>query len=215
MSGTHVGTSGWSYPSWRPGFYPAEATPADFLRFYATQFDTVELNATKYRLPSEEQFRSWAAQVPDGFRFAVKAPDGFERRLQTFEERVLGLGDRLACVRVVVERPRDDGFLELLFGAADPSVRYALDLRDPSWDGVEERLTEAGAVRVDDRSGRAGWAYLRFRELRYSAHELEAITGELRVLTAAGIETYAYFRHGDAPDAADAARWVSERMRGA
>ena len=104
--------------------------------------------------------------MPDGFRFAVKAPDGLERRLATFEERVRCLGDRLGCVRVVVERPRDDGFRELLFGSADPGIRYALDLRDPSWDGVEERLAEAGAVRVDDdRRARPGWAYLRYREL--------------------------------------------------
>ena len=54
------------------------------------------------------------------------------------------LGDRLGCVRVVVERPRDDGFLELLLGSADPAIRYALDLRDPSWDGVEERLAAVG-----------------------------------------------------------------------
>ena len=151
-----VGTSGWGYPSWQPGFYPAGLDRSEFLSFYAAQLPTVELNATKYRLPSEEQFRAWAAQVPDGFRFAVKAPDGLERRLATFEERVRCLGDRLGCVRVVVERPRDDGFLELLLGSADPGIRYALDLRDPSWDGVEERLAAAGAVRVDDDCGRGG-----------------------------------------------------------
>ena len=94
--------------------------------------------------------------MPSGFRFAVKAPDGVERRLATFEERVLALGDRLGCVRIVVERPRDEGWLELLLGSIDPSIRYALDLRHPSWDGVEERLAEAGAVRVDDPAGRAG-----------------------------------------------------------
>ena len=128
--------------------------------------------------------------MPDGFRFAVKAPDGIERRLATFEERVRCLGDRLGCVRVVVERPRDDGFLELLLGSVDPAIRYALDLRDASWDGVEERLTEAGAVRVDDRSGDAGWAYLRFRELLYTDAELEAIAAEL--------ERLARTRHGRA-----------------
>ena len=49
-----VGTSGWSYPSWRPGFYPAGADPAGFLAFYAERFPTVELNTTGYRLPAEE-----------------------------------------------------------------------------------------------------------------------------------------------------------------
>jgi uncharacterized protein YecE (DUF72 family) len=209
VSHTLVGTSGWSYPSWQPGFYPAGLDRAAFLSYYAQQLDAVELNVTKYRLPAEAQFRSWAAQVPDGFRFAVKAPDRVERRLATFEQRVLALGDHLGCVRVVVERPRDDGFLELLLGSADPAVRYALDLRDPTWDGVEERLAAAGAVRVGDTSGLAGWAYLRYRELRYDHSELATIAAGLRKLDRAGIETYAFFRHGDAPDAPLAALQVS------
>ena len=214
MSSVRVGTSGWGYPSWQPGFYPAGLDRGAFLSYYAERLATVELNATKYRLPSEEQFRAWAAQVPDGFRFAVKAPDGIERRLATFEERVRCLGDRLGCVRIVVERPRDDGFLELLLGSADPGIRYALDLRDPSWDGVEERLAEAGAVRVDDGLGRAGWAYLRFRELVYDETELAGIASELEGLARAGVETFAFFRHGDEPDAPAAAVAVAAAVGG-
>jgi uncharacterized protein YecE (DUF72 family) len=209
-----VGTSGWGYPSWQPGFYPARLDRSEFLSFYAAQLPTVELNATKYRLPSEDQFRNWAAQVPVGFTFAVKAPDGLERRLATFEERVRCLGDRLGCVRVVVERPRDDGFLELLLGSADPGIRYALDLRDPSWDGVEERLAAAGAVRVDDESGRAGWAYLRYRELQYQPDQLDEIAAQVRRLTDANVETFAFFRHGDLPDAPAAALRVASTLRG-
>jgi len=200
-----VGTSGWGYPSWQPGFYPTGLDRSGFLSYYAERLATVELNATKYRLPAEEQFRSWAAQVPDGFRFAVKAPDGIEHRLATFEERVRALGDRLGCVRIVVERPRDDGFLELLLGSVDPGIRYALDLRDPSWDGVEERLAEAGAARVGDAMGRAGWAYVRYRELGYDDAELARIATGLGQLDRAGIETYAFFRHGDEPHAPAAA----------
>ena len=63
-----IGTSGWSYPSWRPGFYPADLQPAEFLRFYAERFDTVELNSTGYRLPSADQFRRWADAVPGRLR---------------------------------------------------------------------------------------------------------------------------------------------------
>ena len=88
-------------------------------------------------------------------------------------------------------------------------IRYALDLRDPSWDGVEERLAAAGAVRVGDVSGAAGWAYLRHRELLYSEDELDAITRELSELAGRGIETFAYFRHGDDPDAPAAALRVT------
>ena len=201
MSQPLVGTSGWSYPSWRPGFYPDGTRPEAFLATYASRLPAVELNATKYRLPSEDQFHRWAAQVPDGFRFAVKAPEGVERRLDAFAERVLALGDRLGCVRLVVERPRDEGLLELVLGSSAPAIRWAFDLRDPSWDGIEPQLAERGAVRVDDESGTAGWAYLRFRELRYDAVELAALTGRLRALVGRDTETFAFFRHGDEPDA--------------
>ena len=68
LAGLYVGTSGWSYPSWKPGFYPAGAKPQDFLRLYAERFPTVELNTTGYRLPAEEQFERWAEQTPPGFR---------------------------------------------------------------------------------------------------------------------------------------------------
>src|ERR1043165_4163655 len=102
-----VGTSGWSYPSWRPGFYPAGTAPDAFLRFYAERFDTVELNTTGYRLPAEEQFERWAAQTPDGFRFAVKMPVARLDRVGTFVERVRLLGDRLGPVRVVIQSKRD------------------------------------------------------------------------------------------------------------
>lgn len=212
MTRVLVGTSGWSYPSWRPGFYPGGTAPADFLRHYAGVLPTVELNATKYRLPSEEQFRVWAEQVPEGFRFAVKAPPRVEARLDVFEQRVRALGERLGCVRVVVETPRDDGFVELLLRAADPTLRYALDLRDPSWDGIEPRLAERGAVRVDDESGLAGWAYLRFRELDYDDAERDEIAARLRALRERGVETLAYFRHGDEPSAPAAAAAVLARL---
>src|SRR5690242_6923340 len=72
-AGLYVGTSGWSYPSWRPGFYPAGTKPEDFLRFYAERFRTVELNTTGYRLPREELFERWAKGTPPGFQFAPKA----------------------------------------------------------------------------------------------------------------------------------------------
>src|SRR3954451_23550745 len=72
LADMHVGTSGWSYPSWKPGFYPAGTDSKEFLSYYAQRFSTVELNTTGYRLPAEEQFRKWAAQTPPGFTFAPK-----------------------------------------------------------------------------------------------------------------------------------------------
>jgi hypothetical protein len=196
-----VGTSGWAYPGWRPGFYPADARPEDFLRLYAERLPAVELNATGYRLPPVDQFRRWAAQVPDGFRFAVKAPPGALRRVEALAERVLALGDRLGCVRVVVETPRDDGFVELLLGSLDPHIRVALDLRDPSWDGIEPRLGAAGAVRVGDLETPSPWRYVRFRDPPYTEAGLGACARLLHPSLVAGAEVLAFFRHEDAPTA--------------
>src|SRR5580765_9007199 len=131
-----VGTSGWSYPSWRPGFYPAGSRPEDFLGFYAERFDTVELITTGYRLPSEEQFERWAAAVPDGFRFAVKMPVLRLERIAPFLERVRALGDRLGPVRAVVQSARDDGLLSYLPGSVEPDVELAFGFRHESWGAV-------------------------------------------------------------------------------
>src|SRR2546427_9853570 len=72
LARAYVGTSGWSYPSWRPGFYPRDVKPAEFLHHYSERLPSVELNTTGYRIPAEEQFPRWAEQVSAGFRFAVK-----------------------------------------------------------------------------------------------------------------------------------------------
>jgi len=207
MAGAWIGSSGWSYPSWRPGFYPAGLASEDFLAFYAERFPSVELNSTGYRLPSEEQFGRWAAQVPDGFRFAVKMPPRALRSLGTFEERLRALGDRLGPVRLVVESPRDDGLLALLLGSTE--LPLALDLRDPSWDGAEV----APAVRVNDWGAEAPFRYLRFREPPYSEEELLALAERIKPLLAADIEVFAYFRHEDAPDAPAYARRLLELIR--
>jgi uncharacterized protein YecE (DUF72 family) len=202
-----VGTSGWSYPAWRPGFYPAETAPEGFLAFYAARLPSVELNSTGYRLPAEEQFARWAASVPDGFRFAVKAPPRALRDVATFEERVRRLGDRLGPVRFVVESPRDDGLLALLLGST--SLRVALDLRDESWGGVDV----SPAVRVGDWEADAGFRYLRFREPPYAEAELAALAARVRPLLAAGVEVFAYFRHEDAPTAPAYAARLLELVR--
>src|SRR6188472_4067529 len=117
LAGLYVGTSGWSYPSWKPGFYAAGTKPEDFLRRYAERFPTVELNTTGYRLPREELFERWAAQTPPGFRFAPKLNAHRRSDYGTSAERVGLLGDRLGPIRFVVPAARDEGLLALMLGS--------------------------------------------------------------------------------------------------
>ena len=194
----HVGTSGWAYPSWKPGFYPAGTASSDFLRFYAERFATVELNTTGYRLPAEEQFDRWAKQTPPGFTFAPKLPANRPRLVADFSDRVRRLGDRLGPVRVSFKSARDDGLVELLLGSLDPSLRLAFDLEGPSWDGIESRLAEAGAVRVNDLESDGPFRYVRLREPPYSDHDLRVWADRLRRLD---VPTYVYVRHEDEPTA--------------
>ena len=183
-----LGTSGWSYPSWRPGFYPEGMQQADFLRFYASRFDTVELNSTGYRLPSADQFRRWADAVPDGFEFAVKFPLGRMDRVTSFFERVVALGDRLGPLRAVVVAPRDDGLLSYVLGSTPDGVRIAWDFRHETWDGVD------GLVRVNDPAAEP-FRYLRLREPPYDDDELRAFAAAVRD------PAYVYVRHEDEPTA--------------
>jgi uncharacterized protein YecE (DUF72 family) len=210
LARAQVGTSGWSYPSWKPGFYPEGTDAREFLRFYAERFSTVELNTTGYRIPAPEQFRKWAGQTPEGFRFAPKLAGNRPRVLLEFAERVCGLGDRLGPVRVQLINQRDEGVVELILGSLDPGVRLAFDLEHPSWDGIEARLAAAGAVRVNDLEHPAPFRYVRFRDSPYSDNELQKWAERLRAVDE---PVFAYFRHEDEPTAPAYARRLLELLR--
>jgi uncharacterized protein YecE (DUF72 family) len=191
----YVGSSGFSYPSWKPGFYPAGTPQREFLGLYSRRLPSVELNTTGYRLPAEEQFRRWADETPDGFRFAVKMPH--PNRLAVFTERVRILGDKLGPVRIVVQQARDDAFLARLLESLDPAVRWALDFRHESWSGAE---TGRAAV-VNALDGASSFRYVRLREPPYSDRALREWADLLRPLLADGVEIYTYFKHEDEPTA--------------
>jgi uncharacterized protein YecE (DUF72 family) len=198
LAGVQVGTSGWSYPSWKPGFYPAGTDSKEFLAYYAQQFSTVELNTTGYRLPAEEQFTRWAEGTPRGFTFAPKLAGERPRIVAEFASRVRMLGDRLGPTRVSLKRVRDEGMIELLLGSLDPDFRVAFDLEHESWDGIEPRLAEAGTVRVNDLESDAPFRYLRFRDPPYNNEQLQEFAARLREVSE---PVFAYFRHEDTPTA--------------
>ncbi len=207
VPGLYVGTSGFSYASWKGDFYPADAKPADFLRLYAERLPSVELNTTFYGLPSEEQFARWAAETPPDFRFAVKTPGAITHgarleRLQTFLERVRLLGEKLGPVLIQLPstRPRDEGLLRLLLGSLDPDLEYALEFRHESWDdSVDPVLAEAGVARVGALEGGAAFRYLRLREPPYDDAALQELARRIAPLLKREVRVYAYFKHEDEP----------------
>jgi uncharacterized protein YecE (DUF72 family) len=212
VPGLHVGTSGFSYTSWRGAFYPAEARPRDFLPFYSERLPSVELNTTFYQLPTEQRLARWAAQTPADFRFAVKMTRrithfGRLESIPDFCARVRALGDRLGPILVQFPptRPRDDGFLRLFLDSLDPDLDYAFEFRHPSWD-VDDVLASARIARVGSLEGGASFRYLRLREPPYAEDDLARWAARLRPLVTAGVDVFVYFKHEDEPSAPAYAR---------
>lgn len=142
-----IGTSGWSYASWRGPFFPRGVMVKHHLAYYATQFLTAELNGVFYRTPSLETVRGWRDATPDDFVFAWKASkfithwkrlsDRSRNSLALIEERLNILGPKAGPVlfqlppQFGVDHARLRSFLRLL----PKRRRYAFEFRDPAWYG--------------------------------------------------------------------------------
>src|SRR5713101_4043825 len=107
MARAYIGTSGWSYREWRGSFFPDTLPTKQWLSFYASRFDSVEVNYSFYRLPSTNTCEAWYQQTPERFRFAMKASRYIThvKRLRdvrdtwsSFLERVLILKQKLGPI---------------------------------------------------------------------------------------------------------------------
>lgn len=144
MPEIRIGTSGWAYANWRGRFYPAGLRQSEWLAHYATEFDTVEVNASFYRLPRPAIVRGWLARTPEHFRFAVKAWRAIThyRRLRDCSELLSPFfattdlfGDRLGPVlfQLPPRFPADPPLLDDFLASLPPGRRYAFEFRDTSW----------------------------------------------------------------------------------
>jgi uncharacterized protein YecE (DUF72 family) len=167
MKELRVGCSGWSYESWRGRFYPQKLGPARWLEAYAESFDTVEVNATFYRLQKREAVEHWVEATPPGFLFAVKASRYMThiRRLQDLAEPLRRFWEPLEPLRssgklgpVLWQLPesfhRDDGRLRATLEGLGEG-EHCFEFRHPSWFAppVLRLLREhrASLVIADDR----------------------------------------------------------------
>jgi uncharacterized protein YecE (DUF72 family) len=217
-----VGTSGWSYASWRPVFYPTEVKSADFLRYYATRLATLEVNYTFNHLPSEKNIAAWREATGPEFLFALKASQQITHyrqlrdpaeTLPLFFERARPLGDRLGPVLFQIPPwlKRDDDRLAAFLASLPRDARCALEVRDASWyvEDVYELLRTAGVALVHAEGEKAPspvetigttapFAYARLRKREgYAEDDVQTWAAAFRSMLDAGKDVYAYFRHDD------------------
>jgi uncharacterized protein YecE (DUF72 family) len=220
MSQLRIGCSGWTYKDWTGPFYPPGTKDRERLEYYATVFDTAEINASFYRLPSETTVEGWVRRAPPGFVFAWKVSRFIthNKKLKDCADsvalvfgRMAPLGDRYgpALIQLPPQLRRNDerlaGFLKLL----PKGRRHTVEFRHPSWydPAVFAILAEFdAALCISDHHSApspwevtASWVYVRGHgpggryHGRYPQAELAAWGDSIAAWRAEGRDVYAYF----------------------
>ena len=236
-----VGCSGWVYRDWRGPVYPRELPQRLWFDEYARRFDTVELNATFYRLPTASAVERWAEQAPPGFCYAVKLGAFGSHRMKLRDagrwlpnhlDRVCRLGSALGptLVQLPPRWRRDADRLDEFLSVAPRSLRWAVEVRDPSWlhDDVFAVLERHhAALCLHDLAEHhpwlttTNWTYVRFHGPdartrkyvgRYGGQRLWRPAERIAEWADAGIDAWVYFNndfHGAAPLDAE---WFRSRV---
>lgn len=212
-----VGTSGYSYKEWKGSFYPEKIAAKEMLSYYAARLQAVELNNTFYRLPQPSMIESWREQVPENFRFSVKAPQRithFKRLKEVAAETkymldiVSGLEERLGVIlfqlppNMKKDLERLENFLKIL-PAETPAT---FEFRHPTWfdDEVLQLLrhynralcvADTDDLPANNIEATADWGYLRLRRVNYSKADLGKWMKEIGKQNWKDI--YVFFKHED------------------
>lgn len=234
-----IGTSGWHYPHWRGIFYPPAVPPQEYLRYYSRHFDSVEINNSFYQLPAPSTLALWRESVPADFLFAIKASSYIthrkklkdpQRSTARFFEAIRSLGEKLGPVLFQLPpRWRADPLrLEAFLAALPRGLRYAFELRDPSWfePRVEAALRRYGAAfciyefdwRLSPLTVTAEFVYVRLHgpggaySGRYGRRGLRPWAERIRRWRAEGLDVYVYFDNDEAGYAAQDALALREML---
>ncbi|HTB57674.1 MAG TPA: DUF72 domain-containing protein [Polyangia bacterium] len=226
-----IGTSGFSYPAWRGGFYPEKLPETKMLGYYAGHFQAVEINNSFYRMPTAEVLGRWAAETPPGFRFALKSPRRIthDRRLvdtasavERLTEASRALGDKLGPVlfqlppNMKKDLPRLDDFLAGLPAGLQATVEFRHEswLSDDVYGCLRTRRAALCIAESDDfvtpLEATADWGYLRLRREEYD-DTLVASWGA-RIKTQGWSAAYVFFKHEDTGKGPVAAARLHELM---
>jgi uncharacterized protein YecE (DUF72 family) len=234
-----IGCSGWAYPTWKPEFYPPRTPAKNFLPYYASQLNSVEVNYTFRQLPKAATIQGWLAAVNEfDFQFSFKAPQTITHHkrlvdcLGTLERFYEALAPVAAAHRlglVLFQLPpnlkADAAKLgSFLHDAGSAKYRLAFEFRHASWFtedtfDILRRHNAALCVAASDDLETpdvttADFSCYRLRKTDYSPEELQQVAADLRARGAHG-EVFAYFKHEDAPFGPIRAREVLAKLRSA
>jgi uncharacterized protein YecE (DUF72 family) len=187
------------------------------LPFYASHFDAVEINNTFYRMPAANVFEQWKAQVPEGFRFAIKAPQRITHQKRLAEatddvNRLVEVSGVLGELRgpILFQLPpflrKNIELLRQFLGALPRGPEVAFEFRHESWFDDETFSTLADhetaiCVAESDKSGpppqlaTAPWGYLRLRRTDYGAESLARWRETISAQNWS--HAYLFFKHED------------------
>ena len=235
MAQAHIGLSGYSYKAWQgvDRFYPPTLKQAGFLGYYASRFDTVELDGVWYRLPSEKAVADWLASTPSHFLFAPKVHRQITHRarlkpecydfIQVMLNRLNPLASAERLGPLLIQLPpnmkRDDARLGSFLGQLPATLRWAIEFRHDSWcdTGVEALLRQFNvswvAADTDERPAEcrdtADFWYVRLRRSAYDEAALERWAGRIRKLVEDGKSCFVYCKHED-----EGSPWIwADRLR--
>jgi uncharacterized protein YecE (DUF72 family) len=235
MAMLYAGTSGFAYPAWKPGFYPARLPAKQFLKHYAERLNSVEINYTFRRLPSAGTLKTWVEATPPGFVFAVKANQRITHilRLKNAEEATelffrmidpLRTSRRLGPVlfQLPPQMKCDVGLLAGYLALLPAGMRYAFEFRHTSWlteevySVLRERnislcVAESEKLEVPEVIT-AGFVYYRLRKPEYTEADVDAIAARSRELLASGRDLYLMFKHEETPAGALNAELLLKRV---
>jgi len=222
MATLFVGTSGFAYPAWKPGFYPARLPANQFLKHYAERLNCVEINYTFRRLPAATTLAAWVEATPAGFVFAVKAHmrithilrlRNAEQATEVFLKAIDPLRTSRRLGPVLFQLPPqmkcDVGLLRSYLGLLPKGMRYAFEFRHASWlvDEVYDELRRSDASLCVAESERlevpevitADFVYYRLRKPEYTEEDVDALAARARELLATGRDLYVMFKHEESP----------------
>ena len=241
MSTAWVGCSGWVYKHWRGPVYPSDLPTKRWFEHYAGLFDSVEINNSFYRLPTEAAAEGWAAQAPPGFTYALKLGQFGSHRMKLKDagswlpnhlDRVerLGASAGPTLVQLPPRWKRNVERLDEFLTVAPKARRWAVELREASWlheDTYEILRRHGAALCIHDLLAdhpwelTTDWTYVRFHgpratqaayQGRYGPDGLFWMGERLSSWLDEGRDVYAYFNNDDSGYAVDDARWLADRL---